>query len=38
MEHVQIITILQWATALGWGFSFLPHIITSAPLSIIDLW
>jgi len=35
--RAQAIVILQRAAALGWGFSFLSHIIPSAPSSQVDL-
>jgi len=33
LQRAQAVAILQWATTIGWGFSFLPHIIANAPLS-----
>jgi hypothetical protein len=38
LQHVQAVTIIQWAAALGWGSSSLPHIIVNAPSSLVDLW
>ncbi len=37
LQHVQAITILQWAIALNWSSSSLSHIITSAPSSLANL-
>ncbi len=37
LQRAQVIFFLQWAIAFGWGSSFLPHIIASAPLSLADL-
>jgi hypothetical protein len=38
LQHAQAITIFQRATTLGRGSSSLPHMIASAPSSLIDLW
>ncbi len=38
LQHVQAIVILQWATTFNHSSSSLPHIPTSAPPSLVDLW
>jgi hypothetical protein len=38
LQCVQAITILQQATILSHSFSSLPHIPTTAPPSLVDLW
>jgi hypothetical protein len=38
LQCAQVIAILQWVAALGQGSSSLPHIIATAPLSLVDLW
>jgi len=38
LQCVQVITILQRAIPLNHNFSPLPHIPTSATLSLTDLW
>jgi hypothetical protein len=38
LEGVQAIAILQRATMFSHSFSSLPHIPTSAPASLADLW
>jgi presenilin-like A22 family membrane protease len=38
LQHAQAIAILQWVVALGQVSSSLPHIIASAPTSLVNLW
>jgi len=38
LQRAKAIATLQWAIALNRGSSFLPHIISSAPSSLTDLW
>jgi len=38
LQHVQAITILQHVTTFNHSSSYLPHIPTNAPPSLVDLW
>jgi len=38
LQHVQAITILQRASMLSESSSSLPHILASAPPSLVNLW
>jgi hypothetical protein len=38
LQHVQAIAIIQWVVPLGQGSSLLPHIKSSAPMAVANLW